>query len=163
MRIRKRVWKTHVYTSDLFRNRCFLRCWTYLEKTRTNESQPHSVPPSSLDHRSTELIVSPKKVVGCRGRSRHVEGCWEFRNSQLVNVELLFCIFNLETYNYEFTSSHFYFCETLSVHLFNSQISNFEIVSFHIDMFIISENMNIGNLGHTPSNIFRISDYHIRK
>ena len=27
----------------------------------------HSFPPSSLDYRSTELIVSPKKVVGCRG------------------------------------------------------------------------------------------------
>ena len=36
--------------------------------------QAHSFPPSSLDRRSTELIVSPKKVVGCRGGSRNVEG-----------------------------------------------------------------------------------------
>ena len=34
-------------------------------------------PPSSLDRRSTELIVSPEKVVGCRGGSRYFEGCWD--------------------------------------------------------------------------------------
>ena len=27
---------------------------------------------------STGLIVSPKKVVGCRGWIRYVEGCWRF-------------------------------------------------------------------------------------
>ena len=32
------------------------------------------VSPSSLDRRSIEFIVSPKKVVGCRGGSRNVEG-----------------------------------------------------------------------------------------
>ena len=31
-------------------------------------------PPSSLDRRSTEFIVSPMKVVGCRGGSRYFEG-----------------------------------------------------------------------------------------
>ena len=30
--------------------------------------------PTALDRRSTELIVSPKKVVGCRGGRRNVEG-----------------------------------------------------------------------------------------
>ena len=36
--------------------------------------QAHSFPPSSLDRRSAELIVSPKKVVGCRGGNRYFEG-----------------------------------------------------------------------------------------
>ena len=35
----------------------------------------HSFPPCSLDPRSTELIVTPKKVVGCRGGFGNVEGC----------------------------------------------------------------------------------------
>ena len=32
------------------------------------------LPSSSLDRRSIEFIVSPKKVVGCRGGRRYVEG-----------------------------------------------------------------------------------------
>ena len=34
----------------------------------------HSFPPSSLDRRCFMFIVSPKKVVGCRGGNRYVEG-----------------------------------------------------------------------------------------
>ena len=33
----------------------------------------HSFPPSSLDRRSTEFIVSPKKGVGCKDGSRDVD------------------------------------------------------------------------------------------
>ena len=58
---------------------------TYHENRRGSQQilgnsgvQAHSFPPSSLDRRSAELIVSPKKVVGCRGGSRNVEGCWGF-------------------------------------------------------------------------------------
>ena len=35
--------------------------------------QAHPFPPSSLDRRSIEFIVSPKKVVGCRGGNQNVE------------------------------------------------------------------------------------------
>ena len=55
--------------------------------------QAHSFPPSSLDRRSTELIVSPKKVVGCRGGSRNVEGCWGFpylKIQKLANCHFIF-------------------------------------------------------------------------
>ena len=38
------------------------------------QMKAHSFPPSSLGRRSTDLIVSPKKVVGCKGGSRYVEG-----------------------------------------------------------------------------------------
>ena len=34
----------------------------------------HSFPPSSLDRRCFMFIVSPKKVVGCRGGNQNVEG-----------------------------------------------------------------------------------------
>ena len=36
--------------------------------------QAHSFPPSSLDRHCFMFIVSPKKVVGCRGGNRNVEG-----------------------------------------------------------------------------------------
>ena len=52
----------------------------------------HSFPPSSLDYRCTELIVSTKKVVGCRGGSRNVEGCWgvhHLKIEKLPNVHLM--------------------------------------------------------------------------
>ena len=39
-----------------------------------NQKMKWLSPPSSLDRRSMEFIVSPKKVVGCRGGSRYVEG-----------------------------------------------------------------------------------------
>ena len=39
-----------------------------------NAGTPHSFPPSSLDRRCFEFIVSPKKVVGCRGGNQNVEG-----------------------------------------------------------------------------------------
>ena len=42
------------------------------------EVQAHSFPPSSLDRRCFEFIVSPRKVVGCRGGSPNVEGRWWF-------------------------------------------------------------------------------------
>ena len=51
----------------------------------TRFPQAHSFPPSSLDYRSTELIVSPKKVVGCRGGSRNVEGAGDFQISNIRN------------------------------------------------------------------------------
>ena len=35
--------------------------------------------------RSAELMVSPKKVVGCKGGSRYVEGCWGFSNFKNFN------------------------------------------------------------------------------
>ena len=38
----------------------------------------HSLPPSSLDRGSIEFILSPKKLVGCRGGSRNADGCWGF-------------------------------------------------------------------------------------
>ena len=38
----------------------------------------HSFPPCSLDLRSMEFIVSPKKVVGCRGGNRYFEGIGGF-------------------------------------------------------------------------------------
>ena len=52
------------------------------------------VSPSSIDRRSAELIVFPKKVVGCRGGSRYFEGVWFFgnlgdsKNGLSENVEL---------------------------------------------------------------------------
>ena len=48
--------------------------WT----TKKKNTDAHSFPPSSLDRRCFEFIVSPKKVVGCRGGSRNVERCWGF-------------------------------------------------------------------------------------
>ena len=66
------------------------------------------VPACSLDLRSTELIVSPKKVVGCRGGSRNVEGCWEFPYLKLPNFKMSiynfpnaeFLIVNLSNFNF---------------------------------------------------------------
>ena len=53
----------------------------------------HSFSPSSLDYRSTELIVSPKKVVWCMGGSRNVEGCWgvpHLKIEKLPNCQFMF-------------------------------------------------------------------------
>ena len=56
-----------------------------------NIRKAHSFPPSSLDRRFTEFIVSPKKVVGCRGGSRNVEGIpWKI--GKLPNVHFMFLI-----------------------------------------------------------------------
>ena len=62
----------------------------------------HSFPPSSLDRRSTEFIVTPKKVVGCRGASRNAEGCWGVSNFKTFNLENPNLeMFNLEIFNLE--------------------------------------------------------------
>ena len=47
---------------------------------------------SSLKRRSIEFIVSPKKVVGCRGGSQNVEGYWGFpylKIEKLANVHFM--------------------------------------------------------------------------
>ena len=63
----------HPQTSALFKGKAI-----QIGAQKLLDPQAHSFPPISLDRRSTELIVSPKKVVGCRGGSRYVKGCWDF-------------------------------------------------------------------------------------
>ena len=75
--------------------------------------QAHSFPPSSLDRRFTELIASPKKVVGCRGGSRNVEGCWgtpylKIKKTQFLNFQFYkFPTFKLSNYNFQFPNFQF--------------------------------------------------------
>ena len=47
--------------------------------------QAHSFPPSSLDRRCFEFILSLKKVVGCRGGSWYVKG---YGTHHLINLDL---------------------------------------------------------------------------
>ena len=61
--------------------------------------QAHSFPRSSLDRRSTEFIMSPKKVAGCRDGSRNVEGCWGFPQF-IFQVQIInFQVSNLGLFN----------------------------------------------------------------
>ena len=58
----------------VLRNVCFIAVRQGESVVAKNKSEAHSFPPSSVDQRSAELILSPKKVVGCRGGSRHGKG-----------------------------------------------------------------------------------------
>ena len=57
-----------------------------------SSTQRYLFPPSSLVSpkltrcRSSELVVSPKKVVGCKGGSRYVEGCCEFPHLKIEKL-----------------------------------------------------------------------------
>ena len=51
---------------------------TFKKSSKMKPQPPQTPNPSSLDYRSTELTVSSKKVVVCRGGSRYVERCWGF-------------------------------------------------------------------------------------
>ena len=46
-----------------------------------------------LTRRSTEVSVSPKKVVGCRGGSRNVEECWGFPYLKIQKLSIVHFMF----------------------------------------------------------------------
>ena len=66
--------------------------------------------------------MSPKKVVGCRGGSRYVEGCWGFLNS----------IFRFSNFQLSFSNLKFA----------NSQISNFQMFTFPNCQFSMFPNVH---------------------
>ena len=84
----------------------------------SNNFQAHSFPPSSLDYRSTELIVSPKKVVGCKGGSRYVEGFWGL---PYLKIEKL-------------ANFHFMLCDRYEIHIQ-------DVEDFFTEIFIISPSL----------------------
>ena len=120
-------------------------------------------PPSSLDYRSTELIVSPKKLVGCRGGSRYVQRCWGFSSFQIFKcsifkVPILKCFnclnsqfLKLNTKITKFTISTFQISKMQICQIPSFYVSNFQNVQSHISK----------RLGHRPSNLVRISDSQI--
>ena len=88
-------------------------------------------PPSSFDYRSTELIVSPKKGVGCRGGSRNIEGCCGFSKFQIAIFKIAissyrisnFQILDVQICNFHIFIFHIFTFQTFKVYSFTFQVS----------------------------------------
>ena len=69
---------------------------TSIENQQTKTPMGIGWMPSSLDLRSTELIVSPKKVVGCRGGNQNREGCWWFPYLTIKSHQISISCFSID-------------------------------------------------------------------
>ena len=105
---------------------------------------PRSCPPSSL--------VSPKRVVGCRGGSRYAEGCWGVPRRPYVlywhSRGSLCALLSISKSHLSFLR----FCKFQT-----SQFSNFQ--SFKISQF--SKFIISNSFAHIVSNTFKHSDHMI--
>ena len=81
--------------------------------------------------RSTEFIVSPKKVVGCRGGSRYVEGCWELLILYFANSQFEYFAFwkfkvlempNLNFHNFQNSN-----CQMIKLEMLNWENTNLQM------------------------------------
>ena len=91
----------------------------------------HSCPPISL--------VSPEKLVGCRGGSRYVEGHWGFPYLHFSNFKCSVCIVNLHIFifyisNFQTSKLSFYQIQLSNLQPFDLsstfQISKFKVLFF---------------------------------